>query len=131
MCQLFGAINELGLHCSDVNWWVMSGEGNGQVVFAGPIVHQKLALACAVFDPMLAHVHGLRAFLFHGAIGKTLCGGVVYLHWGWWLRVAQLGECANDGHSVLAIQIASANFGFRGGANDDIDDLAHGMHRTI
>jgi hypothetical protein len=70
-------------------------------------------------------------FLFHGAVGKTFCGGVVYLHWGWWVRVAQLGERVNDGHSVLAIQIASANFGFSGRANDDMDDFAHGMHRTI
>jgi predicted membrane protein len=53
-----GTIYKLGLHRFDVNWRVVFGERIGQVVLAGSIVNQKLPLACAVLDPMPAHVNG-------------------------------------------------------------------------
>jgi hypothetical protein len=51
-----------------------------QVVLTWPVINQKLALASTIFQPMPPHGHGLGAFLFHGAIGKTFGGGVVDLH---------------------------------------------------
>jgi hypothetical protein len=56
--QFLGVMNELGFHGVDVIRRVMFGEGIGQVVLAGPIVHQELALTCVVLEPMPAHVHG-------------------------------------------------------------------------
>jgi hypothetical protein len=129
--QFFCAMNKLGFHGFDVIRRVMFGEGIGQVVLAGPIVHQELALACAVLEPMTAHVHGLGAFLLHRAVGKPFGGGIVNLHGGGWLWVAHLGERVDDGHSVLGIQIAGANFGLSGGANYDINEFSQGKHGTI
>ncbi len=45
--------------------------------------------------------------------------------------VAEFSECDDDRYRVLAVEIASANFGLSCRANDDIDDFAHGMDRTI
>ena len=63
------------------------GEEVGQVGRAGLPNHEKMALADAVPDPMVAHVNGFGAFLFHGVVSEVARRLVVGDNWCWWLWV--------------------------------------------
>ena len=52
-----------------------------QVSDAGLPVNEELPLACAVVDPIKAHVNRFRSFVFDGVVGEAVDGGVVDLDW--------------------------------------------------
>ena len=63
-----------------------------QVFDAGLPVDEKLTLACAVVDPIKAHVGRFRSFLLDGVIGEAVGGGVVDLDWRGRLWAPQFAE---------------------------------------
>ena len=63
-----------------------------QVSDAGMSVDEELPLACAVADPIKAHVNRFRSFLLDGVVGEAVDGGVVDLDWSGRLWVPQFTE---------------------------------------
>ena len=52
-----------------------------QVSDAGLPVDEELPLACAVADPIKAHVDRFQSFLLDGVVGEAVGGGVFDLDW--------------------------------------------------
>ncbi len=81
----------------------MFSEGIGKVVLSGSKIHENVSLSHTVLNPIPAHVHGFGPFLLHGAIGKTVGGGVIDLDWGGPLGMPQFFECRGNWHRILAV----------------------------
>ena len=60
---------------------MMLGVIVAQVSDAGLPVDEELTLACAVANPIKAHVDRFRLFLFDGVVGEAVGGRVVNLDW--------------------------------------------------
>jgi hypothetical protein len=61
---------------------VMFGKIIGVIVEAFAPMDQEFAILDAVFDPIEAHVDGLRSVLFDFVIGNACCDGIASLKWG-------------------------------------------------
>jgi hypothetical protein len=72
-------------------------------------IHQELALSHAILQPTPSHIHGLGSLLLDGVICETFSSGIVYLHGGRWLIVAQFAQCNDDGDRCLAVEISRSN----------------------
>ena len=110
---------------------MMFGERVGKVVFSGPKVEEKLALANSVLKPVPAHVHGFGPLLFHGPVCEAIGSGVIDLDGGGCLGVSQLSKGCSDGDYVLTVQIASSNLGLGSGANNNVDDLTQSVDGAV
>ena len=76
------------------------------------LVDEELTLACAVAYPIKAHVDCFWSFLFDGAVGKSVGGGVVDLDWCGRLWVPQFSESSAYQYSFLAVDVGGADFCF-------------------
>ena len=93
---------------------VVLGEVVTKVSVSGFPINEKLALSCAVLDPIEAHVDGFGYFLFDCAVGKAFSGGVVDTYWSRWLRVPDFCEVSAYRTGLLTIMEGGANFCFSG-----------------
>ena len=96
----------------------MLGKIIGLVNGAFAPVNKELALAHAITDPVVSHVHGLGALLLDGVVGDAGCGAIVRLNRGWRLGVAQFLETRSKWASFFAIVKKCPEFSL-GDAGDD------------
>ena len=82
---------------------VVLGEVVTEVSAAGFPINEKLALLCAVLDPIEAHVNGFGCFLFDCAVGKSFSSGVFEADCIQWLRVSEFCEGSAHRHGLLTI----------------------------
>ena len=84
----------------------------GAIVFALAPIDVKLALADAIADPVEAHVHGLRSFLFNVVVGDASGCTVVGLDGSRGLRMTHFLERRSKRASGFAIMVQCTQFGF-------------------
>ena len=82
-------------------------------------------------DPVKAHVHRFRLFLFDGDVGKAIGGGVVDLDWSDRLRVTTFEEQGADRDGLLAFDVSGSNFGSGSQTHHVGHDARNGVDGTI
>ena len=123
---------EFGTHPCVVRSWVMFCYIVSDVVFvAGRPIDEELVLMDLVANPMKSHVNCFGPFVFHGFIYKSNCGGVVDLHWGEGLGVANFFKCNLDWHGFFCCKVCCRDFGFHCGTHDIVDDFFQCVYDTI
>ena len=55
-------------------------------------INQELVLTDTVTYPVEPHVNSFCSFLLDSIICKSHCSSVIYLYWGWRLRMAKFVE---------------------------------------
>ena len=54
--------------------------------------YSKLVLSNSVADPVIAHIHGLAAFLFDSVVGDAMSSAIVHDKFSWRLFVIECLE---------------------------------------
>ena len=103
---------------------VMLAEIISSVLCAGLPKHMKLTLLGAVAYPIETHVDGFGSLLSNVVIDNTRGSGVVGLHRGWWLWVAEFFKGNTEWAGMLCVQKKGGKFGFSGTGQDGAHDLA-------
>ena len=91
---------------------VVLGRVVGQIVFFWFPEDVKLALGCAVFEPIGTNVYGFGSFLFNSSCEDATGGNIVRFQWSWWLWVAQFDEALSDGQCFPCGEVKCSNFSF-------------------
>ena len=91
----------------------------------------ELALVDSVLNPIVAHIHHFHVPLFNGVIGNAGSHAVVHDDDGRGLQMPHLSKgCVNEA-GFLAVDEGSSNLCFCGQGDNNVDDLADDVDRSI
>jgi hypothetical protein len=103
----------------------------GTIVVTFFPMHDKVAEASSVADPIKAHVHGLRASLLDCVVDDVLCARVIRLDGRCRLGMSQFVESCAKHARLLAIVEQSADFGFGGRGKNVAHDAAGDVNGSV